>query len=58
MKLNTAQTLLVAFGADRDVLAMGGHKRGRFPSNTKKGPGRIHLDGKKDKDDESSESPQ
>lgn len=45
---NTAQKLLATLGVDPLKLMLGQHKRGRLPSNTKKGPGRIHLDGKKE----------
>ena len=46
--LNKAQQILIACGADQMRVVFGGYKRGRMASNTKKGPGRIHLDGKKD----------
>ena len=46
--LNMAQQILIACGADQMRVVFGGYKRGRMASNTKKGPGRIHLDGKKD----------
>ena len=46
--LNMAQQILIACGADELRVVFGGHKRGRMTSNTKKGPGRKHLDGKKE----------
>lgn len=46
-QLNAAQRILVACGADELRVVFGGHKRGRLANNTKSGPGRIHLDGKK-----------
>lgn len=49
---NVAQQILMALGVDLQVLLMGAHRRGRFASNTKKGPGRIHLTGKKEKEGE------
>lgn len=52
--LNAAQQILAALGVDHLRLVVGGHKRGRLPSNTKKGPGRIHLEGKKEQEEEES----
>lgn len=46
--LNMAQQILITCGADQMRVVFGGYKRGRMESNTKKGPGRIHLDGKKE----------
>ena len=46
--LNMAQQILIACGADELRVVFGGHKCGRMASNTKKGPGRKHLDGKKE----------
>ena len=46
--LNMAQQILIACGADELRVVFGGHKRGRMASNTKKGPGRKHLGGKKE----------
>lgn len=46
--LNMAQQILIACGADELRVVFGGYKRGRMASNTKKGPGRKHLDGKKE----------
>lgn len=50
--LNKAQQLLIALGFDQMRIIFGSHKRGRLASNTKKGPGRIHLDGKKESEEE------
>lgn len=47
-QLNSAQQLLVALGADELRVVFGAHKRGRLANNTKRCPGRIHLDGKKE----------
>ena len=46
-QLNMAQQILLACGADELLVVFGGHKRERMMSNTKKGHGRKHLDGKK-----------
>ena len=46
--LNMAQQILIACGADELRVVFGGHKRGRMASNTKKGSGRKHPDGKKE----------
>lgn len=43
MRSNSAINLLAALGIEVSYF-----KRGRTPSNTKKGPGRIHLHGKKE----------
>lgn len=48
--INTAQEILKALGVDPLALLVGKHKRGRLPSNTKKGPGRIHMQGKKEEE--------
>jgi hypothetical protein len=42
---NYAQRLLILLGVD-DLVVMLAHKRGRMPHNTKRGPGRRHLQGK------------
>lgn len=42
---NYAQRLLILLGVD-NLVVMLAHKRGRFPHNTKRGPGRRHLQGK------------
>lgn len=55
--LNAAQQIMIACGADQMMVIFGGRKRGRMANNTKRGPGRIHLDGKKedDKEDEAKQ---
>lgn len=43
-RFNQAQKLMMAMGVPHDRLTLG-HKLGRQPSHTKKGPGRKHLQG-------------
>lgn len=50
--INAAQQILIACGADQMRIVFGGHKRGRLASNTKRGPGRIHMYGKKEEEKE------
>ena len=45
-KPNLAQQLLMAIGVDHTVVMLG-HHRDKSPSNTKKGPGRKHQQGKR-----------
>jgi hypothetical protein len=43
--INLAQRLLIALGVDPAVVLLG-HKQERTRSNTKRGPGRLHRQGK------------
>lgn len=54
--LNAAQRILIALGADPIRISLGGFRRGRVASNTRKGPGRIHRDGKPEAEAESEEA--
>ena len=46
---NLAQQLLMALGVDHTVVMLG-HHREKSPSNTKKGPGRKHQQGSRNKE--------
>ena len=48
--MTKAQQILLSLGVDLQVILFGAHKRGRMSSNTKRGPGRIHLTGKKEEE--------
>lgn len=43
--LNQAQRILITLGVDPQVVLLG-HYREKSRSNTKKGPGRMHMNGK------------
>ncbi|WP_334157898.1 hypothetical protein [Oryzomicrobium sp.] len=43
--LNQAQRILIALGVEPQVVLLG-HCREKARSNTKKGPGRMHMNGK------------
>lgn len=43
-KFNMAQLVLLSLGVPRVTLELG-HKQGKYPSNTKRGSGRFHVQG-------------
>ena len=45
VRVNRAQRILIACGADPQVVLLG-HLREKSRSHTKKGPGRVHQNGK------------
>lgn len=52
--LNAAQMILINCGVDQMRVVFGGFKRGKMASNTKRGPGRIHMYGKKEEEKETT----
>lgn len=45
VRINEAQRVLIQCGVDHQVVLLG-HVRDRSRSHTKKGPGRVHQNGK------------
>ena len=43
-KFNMSQIILLSLGVPMITLQLG-HKQGKYPSNTKRGPGRFHVQG-------------